>query len=103
MPKDATSKDIKKAYYQLAKKYHPDTNKGNKESQKKFQEVSEAYECLSDDTKRKQVWWKKLLKDESKNHLHISFDYIFSIADRYVVQNLLFTLNFRITRLSKNS
>ena len=52
--KDAASKDIKKAYYQLAKKYHPDTNKGDKQAQKKFQEVSEAYECLSDDTKRKQ-------------------------------------------------
>jgi len=52
--RDATAKDIKKAYYQLAKKYHPDTNKGNKETQKKFQEVSEAYECLSDDSKRKQ-------------------------------------------------
>ena len=56
MPKDATGKDIKKAYYQLAKKFHPDTNKGDKETQKKFQEVSEAYECLSDETKRKQVW-----------------------------------------------
>lgn len=52
--KNASSKDIKKAYYQLAKKYHPDTNKGDKETQKKFQEVSEAYECLSDDSKRKQ-------------------------------------------------
>jgi len=52
--KDATAKDIKKAYYQLAKKYHPDTNKGDKETQRKFQEVSEAYECLSDENKRKQ-------------------------------------------------
>ena len=52
--RDATSKDIKKAYYQLAKKFHPDTNKGDKEAQKKFQEVSEAYECLSDESKRKQ-------------------------------------------------
>ncbi len=53
--RDASAKDIKKAYYQLAKKYHPDTNKGDKGAQRKFQEVSEAYECLSDDTKRKQV------------------------------------------------
>ena len=73
MPKDATSKDIKKAYYQLAKKYHPDTNKGNKESQKKFQEVSEAYECLSDDTKRKQVRCKQNTQkiDESKESSQI--------------------------------
>lgn len=52
--RDATSKDIKKAYYQLAKKFHPDTNKGDKEAQRKFQDVSEAYECLSDESKRKQ-------------------------------------------------
>ena len=51
---DAKAKDIKKAYYQLAKKFHPDTNKGDKEAQRKFQEVSEAYECLSDENKRKQ-------------------------------------------------
>ncbi|TRY63122.1 hypothetical protein TCAL_03631 [Tigriopus californicus] len=52
--RDATAKDVKKAYYQLAKKYHPDTNKGDKDAQAKFQAVSEAYECLSDDSKRKQ-------------------------------------------------
>lgn len=51
--KDASQKEIKNAYYQLAKKYHPDTNK-DPESAKKFQEVSEAYECLSDESKRKQ-------------------------------------------------
>ncbi|KAL1464960.1 hypothetical protein WDU94_004559 [Cyamophila willieti] len=52
--KNASAKDIKKAYYQLAKKYHPDTNKTDPNAAKKFQEVSEAYEVLSDDTKRGQ-------------------------------------------------
>jgi DnaJ homolog subfamily A member 3 len=42
--KNASVKDIKKAYYQLAKKYHPDTNKDDPNASKKFQEVSEAYE-----------------------------------------------------------
>jgi len=54
VPKNASSKEIKKAYYQLAKKFHPDTNKGDSNCAKKFQEVSEAYEVLSDDTKRRE-------------------------------------------------
>lgn len=52
--KNSSAKDIKKAYYQLAKKYHPDTNKDDADAGKKFQEVSEAYEILSDDTKRRE-------------------------------------------------
>lgn len=52
--RNASQKDIKKAYYELAKKYHPDTNKSDKDASRKFQEVSEAYEVLSDDAKRKQ-------------------------------------------------
>ncbi|KAF8359614.1 dnj-10 [Pristionchus pacificus] len=51
--KKADAKSIKKAYFNLAKKYHPDVNK-TKEAESKFQEISEAYEVLSDDTKRQQ-------------------------------------------------
>jgi molecular chaperone DnaJ len=45
---------IKKAYRQLAKKYHPDMNPGDKEAEKKFKEASEAYAVLSDSEKRRQ-------------------------------------------------
>ncbi len=49
----ADQKAIKEAFRTLAKKYHPDTNKGNKASEKKFKEVAYAYEILSDEKKRK--------------------------------------------------
>src|SRR5229473_1444251 len=52
--KTATEEEIKKAYRNLAKKYHPDRNKGNKEAENKFKEISEAYAVLSDKEKREQ-------------------------------------------------
>ncbi|KAG4950588.1 hypothetical protein JHK82_043942 [Glycine max] len=52
--KNASSSEIKKAYYGLAKKLHPDTNKDDPEAEKKFQEVSMAYEVLKDEEKRQQ-------------------------------------------------
>ena len=50
--KNATDVDIKKAYRKLALQHHPDRNKGNKESEEKFKEVTKAYEVLSDSQKR---------------------------------------------------
>jgi molecular chaperone DnaJ len=52
---ETTGKDeIKRKYRELAKKYHPDRNKGNKEAEEKFKEISEAYHVLNDDQKRRQ-------------------------------------------------
>ncbi|MDD6395940.1 MAG: molecular chaperone DnaJ [Firmicutes bacterium] len=52
LQKGASEADIKKAYRQMAKKYHPDLNPGDKTAEEKFKEVGEAYEVLSDSEKR---------------------------------------------------
>jgi len=51
--KNASTEDIKKAYRKLARKYHPDVNPNDKEANKKFQQINEANEVLSDAEKRK--------------------------------------------------
>jgi len=51
--KNASAEDIKKAYRKLARKYHPDVNPNDKEANKKFQQINEANEVLSDVEKRK--------------------------------------------------
>src|ERR1035437_2602185 len=49
VPKSASKDEIKKAFYKLAQKYHPDKKGGN---EAKFKQANEAYQVLSDDTKR---------------------------------------------------
>ena len=52
--RDASEAELKKAYRQLAKKYHPDMHPGDAEAEAKFKEASEAYGVLSDADKRRQ-------------------------------------------------
>lgn len=52
LSRSASAQEIKKAYLKLAKKYHPDRNSGDPESEKKFKEISHAYDILKDDQKK---------------------------------------------------
>lgn len=51
---DASESDIKKAYRKLSRKYHPDLNPDDKQAEKKFKEISEAYDVLSDKEQREE-------------------------------------------------
>src|SRR5581483_2975651 len=50
--RNASEDDIKKAYRKLARQYHPDRNPGDKQAESRFKEIQEAYDVLSDKTKR---------------------------------------------------
>jgi len=54
VPRDASQKDIQKAFRKLARKHHPDVNPNDKAAEARFKELNEAHEVLSDPEKRKQ-------------------------------------------------
>ena len=68
--KNATKKQMTSAYHRLAKKYHPDVNKGNPATEDKLKEINEAYDILSDETKRKkyddEVEFEKKQQEQTK-------------------------------------
>ena len=66
VPENADISEIKKKYRKMAMKYHPDRNAGDEKAVKKFREITEAYEVLSNDKRRKEYDYKR--KNES-NHL----------------------------------
>ena len=71
--RDATPDEIKQSFRRLARKYHPDLNPGDKAAEEKFKDISEAYEVLSDKSKRSQYdkftgfWRKKRSKSPDNN------------------------------------
>jgi molecular chaperone DnaJ len=64
VPPRSKDVEIKKAYYKLAQKYHPDKNPGNKQYEEKFKSISSAYDVLKDETQRKQY---DQLREEAHN------------------------------------
>lgn len=85
IPRDASDREIKKAFRKLAVKYHPDKNK-QKDAEAKFREIAEAYEVLSDEKKRRQYdqFGSEGMNDNGFNFHHQgfqSFDDIFKDFD----------------------
>ncbi len=66
LQRDVSQEEIKKAYRRIVKQYHPDSNPGNREAEKKFKEASEAYEVLGNEEKRKN-YDHKLIAEQKKS------------------------------------
>jgi len=77
--RDASLKEIRKAYRDLSLKYHPDKNRGDASAEETFVEISNAYEVLSDEEKRRTYdqYGEEGLKDGGRGHFTNPFD-IFS-------------------------
>src|SRR5215204_3855417 len=78
--KTASGEEIKRSYRRLAMKFHPDRNPGDTEAEQKFKECAEAYEILSDESKRRrydQFGHQGVQGAHDFNHMHV--DDIFSM------------------------
>ena len=79
----ATQEEIRKAYRRLARKYHPDLNPGDKSSEEKFKQLSEAYDVLSDPKKRevydKFGTYNDNIRDSARDPAGAGFDFDWSV------------------------
>ena len=85
---DASQDDIKKKYRELAIKWHPDKNPGNKEAEEQFKSISKAYEILSDPRKR----WEYDLTKSQENQMEL-----------LNINNLFRDINEFYQRITKNA
>ncbi|TRY56097.1 hypothetical protein DNTS_015232 [Danionella cerebrum] len=78
VPKDASERQIKKAFHKLAMKHHPDKNK-SPDAENKFREIAEAYETLADEKRRHEYdqLGEGVFSREGGQHFHQSFDFNF--------------------------
>ena len=79
LSRSSSADEIKKAYRKAAMKWHPDRNPGNKEAEEKFKESAEAYEVLSDDTKRRRYdqFGHEGMRAGSDFHTYTNFNDVF--------------------------
>lgn len=88
--KNATADEIKKAYRNLAFKYHPDRNQGNAEAEEKFKKISAAYNVLGDETKRRNYDLGGYSSNQSsgyQNYQENPYSYYYSHAQRQTQEN----------------
>jgi DnaJ-class molecular chaperone len=107
----ATKDEIKKIYRQLALKFHPDRNPGNKIAEEEFKNISQAYEILSDDEKRKQhnfdlqqesqrAFEQQQAKDFQPSSFSVNWQYVIGVI--LFVIGLVYVANWSTSNKSKN-